>query len=152
MGYAKAVRCSDCGINYPPELRVCRVCDGELHFNLYQSGPDEDWEEQVARLKGDTHDGSIYPHPPEGRCPRYKHEGRIFFKHEDLLSIGYRYLEGGSIVYVQSKSGEERAFYELLLYWPGEEAWMAEERPTEGVFANATVSDFIREGEGGTPT
>jgi hypothetical protein len=117
-------------------MEVCRVCGGEL-WTLYrpEATPDEDWEEKVGEKVGIDPASSI-PHPPDGRCQVYNHQGRMWFKHDDLIHIGYKFLEDGSIVWVNGQ------FYELLLYWPVEKCWLIKELPTEGVFADAAPEDI----------
>jgi len=51
-GVARALRCSTCSINFPVTLahQLCDVCGGKTQ-SMFHAVPDEDWEENVERLK-----------------------------------------------------------------------------------------------------
>jgi hypothetical protein len=132
----KARRCTLCSINYPPEIKNCLICGGVL-WGLYREDaePDEDWKDKVKAAHG-IDPLAVYQHPPDGRCTRYQHNDSLWFKHDDLLAIGYSMLEEGSIVYVNEE------FHELQFYWPVEKCWNVKIIPHEGVFDDATPEDF----------
>lgn len=130
-------RCTDCSINYPNEMMVCQVC-GDKTWGMSTTQPDDDWEENAARLLGKVSSESLYPHPEAAMAYRWKWGERLWFKHEDLIRAGYAYLEAGTIVFVNHK------FCELEGYSAKHEAWWVSEIETEGVFENATPEDIIQ--------
>lgn len=43
-------RCSQCGINYPPMIMVCRVCGDQL-APFSNDDPDADWDTRTQRIE-----------------------------------------------------------------------------------------------------
>lgn len=130
-GRFTARRCSDCSIQYPPHMKVCQVCKGDT-WGMAQTPPDDDWEEQVARLLDKVDFKAVYPHPEGAAAQRYRHADQMWFKHEDLIKSGYAYLEAGGIIFVN------REFYELEGYSHQHESWWVTHILPEGAFEEAT--------------
>lgn len=143
----KSRRCSICSIQYPPFVEVCRIC-GEETWPMFKTGPDEDWEERLAREIGegvfvDPPRPIAYAvqHPPDVQLPLHIRDGRLWISHAGLIDAGYRYLEDGSIVFVGGR------FYELAGYWEAQGLWWVEEIVTDGCFGEVTPEDIINGGD-----
>lgn len=123
---ATAMRCSICGISYPPQITQCLVpdCSGQL-WPQHVDGPDEDWQEQVAAKAGIP---LLYStaHPPNAGCEIREYRGHLFVKHDDLLRVGYINLEAGRIVLLHER------FFELAGYSQSTGYWWIVEVVTEG--------------------
>jgi hypothetical protein len=100
-------------------------------------GPDDDWQDKVAERAGIP---AVYSaaHPPSGGCEVRELRGHLFVKHDDLLELGYRHLEGGSIVRVYEE------FYELAGYSQTTGYWWVEHIETEGAASGLHPSMFER--------
>lgn len=136
------MRCTNCSIQYPPEMQQCVICDGRL-WAIYKSGPDADWKERVAASLGE----GVYaptiayttPHKADVTIPLHLHDGRMWLPHKDLIEEGsYVNLESGSVVYVNTR------FYELQgRSRKRGDMWWVEEIVTEGAFDDMTPEDII---------
>jgi len=99
---------------------------------MYKNGPDDDWEERVAPTmqEGVVLKESPYPHPPDAQVPVSMEYNRLWLNHDDLIEVGYRNLEAGSIVFVGGR------FYELQgpsqISRTSSYRWWVEEVQTEG--------------------
>jgi hypothetical protein len=99
---------------------------------MYKNGPDEDWEQRVARSLGEGVYISPQPiaytvqHPAGVEMPLHIWEGRAWMPHATLTEAGYKYLETGSIVLVNNR------FYELEGYSESRQMWWVEEVPVDG--------------------
>lgn len=148
-GFAQSRRCSQCSIQYPPEITKCLVCEGPA-TPMYKSGPDEDWKEKVESALGveslETGGSKIaytQAHPRHDiQLPVAFENDRLWISHNDLTEAGYLNLEAGSVVWVNDKFYElqgrssrtrMRAFY-----------WWVEEIVTEGAADDLTPEMFTR--------
>ena len=125
----KSRRCSTCGINYPPFVSVCRVCEEETWANS-RATPDEDWTQLVEMHKKHRDDGvppSIIPHRHDNQARIYKDsEGRLWVTHAELLDNGYRFIDDSTIVFLNGK------FYECVVYVDKAGSWWIKEIVVDG--------------------
>jgi hypothetical protein len=135
---ATAMRCSLCGISYPPGYTHCLLpdCQGSL-WAQFKDGPDDDWQELVAEKAGVP---ILYSavHPPNGRCEVREYHGHWFVKHDDLITLGYQALEGGSIIRINE------VFYELAGYSQSTGYWWVEVIEIEGAAEELHPAMFER--------
>lgn len=144
-----ARRCTYCSVQFPPSESKCLIC-GELTWPMYKTGPDSDWRDTVKRKLGEqaylplgeAPEGGAYalPHPPDLVVALHIGDGRMWLPHAVLIDAGYRHLEDGSIVFVNSR------FYELMGYSESRKMWWIEEMVIDGVFDNITPEDIINGG------
>lgn len=130
------MRCTTCGISYPPTMTRCLVPDcQEALWAQYNDPPDEDWHEKVAEKGGIP---AVYSavHPADAWVNVVMLKDHLFCKHEHLLKVGYTTLEAGSIVYIND------AFYELEGYSPSTGYWLITEIVPEGMADDLHPSMF----------
>jgi hypothetical protein len=121
---------------------------------MYKTGPDDDWRDRVRRELGfdpatetEEQEGGAFalPHPPDLSISLHIAEGRMWVPHDVLIDAGYRFLEDGSIVFINNR------FYELIGHSQTRKMWWIEEFLVDGVFDDITPEDIIG-GEDGRQT
>jgi hypothetical protein len=133
---ATAMRCTTCGISYPPSMTRCLVPDcQELLWAQFVDPPDEDWHEKVAEKGGIP---AVYSavHPSDAWATVVELKDHLFVKHNRLLQVGYKNLEAGSIVYINE------TFYELEGYSQSTDYWLITQIVPEGMFDELHPSMF----------
>lgn len=143
-GEVKSQRCTDCGIQYPPEAKVCPICGNPRLWAIYKTGPDPDWEDRVRASLGEGSYASppeiayTTPHKADVSIPLHVFDARLWLPHVALIEAGYINLEAGSVVFVNNR------FYEL---WGRSkrqgDMWWVEEIVIDGAFDNVTPEDII---------
>lgn len=134
-----------CGISWPPEFDHCPKC-GDGVWQQHHTDPDPDWQDELEEVEIEEpgFDGP-YPHPPDGRCDVHEVRGHLFLKHAALIAHGYRWLEDGSIVYLND------TFYELEGYSQSTGYWLVSIVETEGAADDLHPSMFEYVGGAGGP-
>lgn len=147
-GEVKSQRCTDCGIQYPPEAKVCPICGNPRLWAIYKTGPDPDWEDRVRASLGEGSYASppeiayTAQHKPDVTIALHISDGLMWIPHKILIEEGgYINLEPGSIVFVNQR------FYELQARSKRKgDMWWVEELVIDGCFDNVTPEDIINYG------
>lgn len=127
-----AQRCGTCNVNYPTDTKpsYCRICGGELKYRGNEDA-DDNWHDLVVQRLRARHPHKYVEwegaHPKTDalisvlEVPISGNQTLHFIPHQELLDMGYLYLESFSIVRCNGR------FYELQGYNPAVDAWWVEE-------------------------